>query len=112
MATTDFEWTGFRALVKRVDDLLGSGRDDAEFAQDLRRALTFAYTAGITMPSAGEVYDAAGGDEFWNDAVKLDTALGIRDGGHVGPGVLLHLHTKGNDTAESLDENGSGKSLL
>jgi hypothetical protein len=72
---TDFDWTGFRALAKRLDDLLGGSRDDEEFAQDLRRALTFVYAAGVTMPGAGDVYDAAGGEEFWNDAVTLESEL-------------------------------------
>ena len=72
---TDYDWDGFRALAKRLDDLVGGEREDDQFAEDLRRALTFLYTAGITMPSAGDVYDAAGGDEFWDGAVKLDSAL-------------------------------------
>jgi Domain of unknown function (DUF5063) len=72
---TDFDWTGFRALTKRLDDLVSGSRDDDEFAQDVRRALTFIYTAGVTMPSAGDVFDAAGGEEFWNDTVDLDSEL-------------------------------------
>jgi hypothetical protein len=74
---TDFDWAGFRALCKRLDDLLGSEREDDQFAEDLRRALTFVYTAGITMPTAGDVYEAAGGDEFWNatDVLALDDAV-------------------------------------
>jgi hypothetical protein len=71
----DYDWAGFRALAKRLDELVGGEREDEQFAEDLRRALAFLYTAGITMPSAGDVYDAAGGDEFWNDTVKLDAAL-------------------------------------
>jgi hypothetical protein len=76
---TDFDWAGFRALAKRLDDLVGgsaggsavasaggSAGDDSEFAENLRRALTFVYTAGITMPSAGDIFEDAGGDEFWN----------------------------------------------
>lgn len=62
----DFDWSGFRALVTRLDDIIAGDRDDEEFAEDLRRNLTFVYTAGITMPSAGDVYEDAGGDEFWN----------------------------------------------
>jgi hypothetical protein len=72
---TDFDWAGFRALTKRLDELVGGTRDDADYAQDVRRALTFIYTAGVTMPSAGDVYDAAGGDEFWNDTVDLEGEL-------------------------------------
>ena len=37
--------------------------------------MTFTYTAGVTMPSAGDVYDAAGGDEFWNETVDLDSEI-------------------------------------
>ena len=66
----DFDWTGFRALVKRLDDLLLGDAEDPEFAQDLRRAITFLYTAGVTMPAAGDVYEDAG-EEFWSDAVSL-----------------------------------------
>lgn len=76
---TDFDWAGFRALSMRLDDLIGGGRDDDQFAEDLRRALAFLYTAGVTMPCAGDVYDAAGGDEFWNDAVKLDAVFSDAD---------------------------------
>jgi len=67
---TDFDWTGFRALTRRLDDLLAGDSCDEEFAQDLRRALTFLYTAGVTMPAAGDVYEAAG-EEFWSRAVDL-----------------------------------------
>ena len=73
--TADFDWAGFRALAKRLAELVSSERDDVEFAQDLRRAVTFTYTAGVTMPSAGDVYDAAGGDEFWNETVDLDSEI-------------------------------------
>ena len=70
----DFDWTGFRALVRRLDDLLAGGGSEDEFAQDLRRAITFLYTAGLTMPAASDVYEDAG-EEFWSSAVtlKLDT---------------------------------------
>jgi hypothetical protein len=66
----DFDWAGFRALVKRLDDLVSSDAEDPEFAENLRRALTFVYTAGVTMPAASEVYEDAG-EEFWTDAVTL-----------------------------------------
>ena len=71
----DFDWAGFRALAKRLDDLVSGDREDEKFAEDLRRALTFLYTAGITMPSAGDIYDAAGGEEFWSETVDLDAEL-------------------------------------
>jgi hypothetical protein len=66
----DFDWAGFRALTRRLDDLLAGRTEDAEFAQGLRRAIVFLYTAGVTMPSADEVYEDAG-EEFWSDAVSL-----------------------------------------
>jgi hypothetical protein len=69
---TDFDWSGFSALAKRLDDLVVGQRDDAEFAEDLRRALTFVYTAGVTMPTAGDVFEDAGGDEFWENTLALD----------------------------------------
>jgi hypothetical protein len=80
---TDFDWQGFRALTRRLDDLVSGERFDAEFADDLRRALSFVYTAGITMPSAGDIYEDAGGDAFWGAkdgpglASEADTADGI-----------------------------------
>ena len=67
----DFDWNGFRALVKRLDDLVASESEDAEFAEGLRRAITFIYTAGVTMPSAGDVYEDAG-EAFWTDSVSLN----------------------------------------
>ena len=67
----DFDWTGFRALVRRLDDLLANGGSDAEFAEQLRRAITFLYTAGVTMPSASDVYEEAG-EEFWANAASLN----------------------------------------
>lgn len=70
----DFDWSGFRALVKRVEVLVGGDREDAEFAEDLRRSLAFVYTAGITMPTAGDVYEDAGGEEFWSATPDLPAA--------------------------------------
>ena len=72
---TDYDWAGFRALAKRLDDLVAGSREDAAFAEDLRRALAFVYTAGVTMPSAGDIYDAAGGEEFWEETVDLEGEL-------------------------------------
>jgi hypothetical protein len=66
----DFDWVGFRALTKRLDDLLAEDSSEPEFAQDLRRAITFLYTAGVNMPAASEVYEDAG-EEFWSSAVTL-----------------------------------------
>ena len=75
----DFDWSGFRALAKRLDDLVGGERDDAEFANDVRRALTFVYTAGITMPTAGDVYEDAGGEAFAERSINLDLATDPAD---------------------------------
>ena len=68
----DFDWGGFRALAKRLADLAAGERDDAQFADDLRRALTFVYTAGITMPSAGDIFEESGGDAFAERTVAVD----------------------------------------
>jgi len=70
--TNDFDWGGFRALAKRLADLAATERNDAEFAEDLRRALTFVYTAGITMPSAGDIFEESGGDAFAERTVAVD----------------------------------------
>ena len=67
-----FDWAGFQALAKRLDDLLAGERDDDEFANDLRRALTFVYTAGITMPTAGDIFEDSGGTAFADRAVDLN----------------------------------------
>ena len=72
---TDFDWIGFSELTKRLDDLVGEVREDEMFAEDVRRALTFLYTAGVTMPGAGDIYEAAGGEEFWSETVDLDAEL-------------------------------------
>jgi len=68
----DFDWAGFRALAKRLDDLVAGDRDDTEFADDLRRAVTFVYTAGITMPSAGDIFEDQGGAAFSDRALSID----------------------------------------
>lgn len=70
---TNFDWAGFRALTKRLADLVGESRQDETLAEDLRRALAFLYTAGVTMPGTGDIYDAAGGEEFWSETVDVDT---------------------------------------
>ena len=44
--------------------------------------------------------------------IKIDTAMGIHDGSSVEPAVLLHIDTKGTDTAESLDVHGGSKKLF
>ena len=66
----DFDWAGFRALAKRLDALIAGDSSEPEFALDLRRAITFLYTAGVTMPAASDVYEDAG-EEFWSNAVTL-----------------------------------------
>ncbi len=70
----DFDWAGFQALARRLDDLVAGERDDAEFANDVRRALTFVYTAGITMPTAGDIFEDSGGAAFAERSINLDLA--------------------------------------
>lgn len=74
MATTDFDWEGFRALVGRVDSLLTDEPKDPEtYADDCRRALAFLYTAGVSMPQAGDIFEDAGGDAFWERTLSATT---------------------------------------
>lgn len=98
---TDFDWMGLRQLAKRLDELVASDREDAEFAQDVRRALAFLYTAGVTMPSAGDIYDAAGGEEFWNETVKLDTAWNDADTIDAEVAALAHRIAHSVETAQA-----------
>lgn len=44
--------------------------------------------------------------------VKIDTAMGIHDSNGVGKAFLLHVSTKGKDSAEILDASGGSKGLL
>jgi hypothetical protein len=44
--------------------------------------------------------------------VKIDTAMGIHDTSGVGKAYLLHVSTKGKDSAEALDASGGSKSVL
>jgi len=44
--------------------------------------------------------------------VKLDVAMGLHDKRAVARGLLLHIVTKGNDTAEILDATGKAQPLL
>lgn len=44
--------------------------------------------------------------------VKIDTAMGIHDSHGVGKALLLHVSTRGKDSAEILDASGASKSLL
>jgi hypothetical protein len=43
---------------------------------------------------------------------KLDTDMGMHDASGIGRAFLLHIDTRGEDTAESLDEGGRAKPLL
>ncbi len=43
---------------------------------------------------------------------KIDTAMGIHESSGVGNGYLLHITTRGQDSAEVLDDKGNGKKLL
>lgn len=120
---TDFDWTGFRALAKRLDDLVGASAsgsvggsaggsvdDDSEFAEHLRRALTFVYTAGITMPSAGDIFEDAGGDEFWNGTPAVS---GSEDGADAGSEAIEALAARIVASVEAVqpDELGDPEEL-
>jgi len=64
----EFDWEGFRALGSRLDTLLAGEAtlaEDDSLAEACRRALAFLYTAGVSMPAAGDVFEDAGGDTFW-----------------------------------------------
>lgn len=74
---TDFDWEGFRALAGRLDSLLAGEAtlaDDDTFAEACRRALAFLYTAGVSMPPAGDVFEDAGGDSFWEGKLGASDA--------------------------------------
>jgi len=76
MRMNDFDWEGFRALVGRLDALLtGELADPDTFAEDCRRTLAFLYTAGVSMPTAGDVFEEAGGDAFWERAMTSDAGV-------------------------------------
>lgn len=68
----EFDWAGFDDLVRQLDDLLGSGREDAGFAEELRSSLAILYTAGVMAPAAGEVFDGADGQGYWSDNLSMD----------------------------------------
>ena len=72
MATTEFDWEGFRSLCTRLESLFTEQPDEnGTFAGDCRRTLAYLYTAGVSMPDPGDVFEDAGGEEFWAGAVKL-----------------------------------------
>ncbi|MGV8084400.1 MAG: hypothetical protein AB2L09_12325 [Coriobacteriia bacterium] len=71
MADT-FDWTGFSELVQHLDDLLGSGRDDAAFADELRSSLALLYAAGVMAPPAGDIFDEAAGEAYWSESLGMD----------------------------------------
>ncbi len=80
--SNEFDWEGFRALVGRLDTLLAGEAtlaEDDSFAEACRRALAFLYTAGVTMPAAGDVFEDAGGDTFWEG--KLGGVSAVPDPG-------------------------------
>jgi len=73
MRMNDFDWEGFRALTGRLDALLNAELSSPDtFAEDCRRTLAFLYTAGVSMPTAGDVFEEAGGDQFWERAIASD----------------------------------------
>lgn len=106
----DFDWLGFRALVKRLDDLVGGQRDDAEFAEDLRRALTFVYTAGITMPTAGDIYEDAG-EDFWNGTRDVPAAVEAGDSAHEAAAEALADRIVASIEAVQPDELGDPEEI-
>ena len=75
---TQFDWEGFRALAKRLDKLVADGATDFDgndiFAADSRKALSYLYTAGVSMPSAGDIFEDSGGDSFWERTLGADRA--------------------------------------
>ena len=44
--------------------------------------------------------------------IKIDVAMGLHDKNAVTSGLLLHIRTKGADTAEILDASGAATPLL
>jgi len=75
--STQFDWEGFRALIGRLDSLLaGEVRlDDYDtFVEASRRVVAFLYAAGVSMPAAGDIFEDAGGAEFWEGRLGADTA--------------------------------------
>ena len=103
---SDFDWAGFRALTKRLDGLVDCERDDAEFTDDLRRALTFVYTAGITMPTAGDIFEDAGGDEFWNTKEVPGLSPDVDSGDNATAGESLAARIAESAEAAQPDELG------
>lgn len=75
---TQFDWEGFRALAGRLDKLIATGATDIDgndtLAAEARKALAFLYTAGITMPPAGDVFEDAGGEGFWEQPLSAETS--------------------------------------
>jgi len=76
----EYDWNGFRALVRRLDMLLAGEavlEEFDSFPEACRRTLSFLYTAGVSMPAAGDVFEDAGGDSFWEG--KLGGASAAAD---------------------------------
>lgn len=75
MRMNDFDWDGFRALVGRLDTLVTAPPADPDtFAEECRRTLAFLYTAGVSLPTAGDVFEEAGGEDFWERAIASDAS--------------------------------------
>ncbi|PKQ15308.1 MAG: hypothetical protein CVT67_10410 [Actinobacteria bacterium HGW-Actinobacteria-7] len=78
MDATEYDWEGFRALAGRLDALLVDELtigDFDTFAETCRRTLAFLYAAGVSMPAAGDVFEDAGGAEFWEGKLGAETLL-------------------------------------
>jgi hypothetical protein len=79
MAATEYDWEGFRALAGRLDALLADESPveyDDTFAEMCRRSLAFLYTAGVSMPAAGDIFEDAGGADFWESRLGSDSSAG------------------------------------
>ena len=76
--STQFDWEGFRALAGRLESLLAGEAtlaEDDTFIEACRRALAFLYVAGVSMPAAGDIFEDAGGDAFWERRLGADAAV-------------------------------------
>jgi len=114
--STQFDWEGFRALVGRLDSLLAGEATIADFdtfVESCRRALAFLYTAGVSMPAAGDIFEDAGGAEFWegrlavessaSDPLSVETEIGAIARRLTADLVELHDDVDDEDIADLID---------
>jgi hypothetical protein len=111
--TTAFDWEGFRALAGRLDKLIAEGATDIDgndiFAAEARKALSYLYTAGVSMPSAGDIFEDSGGDSFWErslgDAEEHDPDAEEAEVSAIAERLHASVHVlQGEEDAEDLDE--------